>query len=186
MIGAILRALRGSWSSEDFTLASGDTDGDGRADLAIADKREIAVYRIVGGVNAGLSWKTGNPYEGVPSLATADINDDGISEVIVGAGPSQQNSSRARVYKGDGSAVLFEINAFADVGYTYGVSLAAGDIDGDFQDEIIVGAGPAPDNGSLVRIFEEDGSFTGVTIDALNRDAYGARVGVGTLMGGTQ
>jgi hypothetical protein len=74
-----------------------------------------------------------------------------------------------------------EIEAFGDLGYTYGVSVSAGDVEGDPSEEVIVGTGPSPKNRPLVRIFSGDGTFTGMTLTVPDRDENGAKVGVGKL-----
>jgi len=48
----------------------------------------------------------------------------------------------------------------------YGANIAAGDIDGDGREEIIVGAGPDPTNTSVVKVYRGDGTFTGIQFTA--------------------
>ncbi|MBU1178703.1 M23 family metallopeptidase, partial [Patescibacteria group bacterium] len=86
-------------------------------------------------------------------VTTGDTDGDGIDEIIVGAGPGGE--SKVRIYKGNGELIATEICPFA-ADFRGGVRVAAGDVDGDSVDEIIIGAGPG--GGPHVRIFEPDGT----------------------------
>ena len=78
------------------------------------------------------------------SLAVANIDDQGIGEIIagrVGPGPSL-----VRIFKPDGTLVR-ELKGTIPGGLPKGVSVAAADFDGDNYDDVAVGAGRdhAPD-----------------------------------------
>jgi len=88
-------------------------------------------------------------------VATGDVDGDGVDEVITGEGPG--HTSNVAVYKlvPDGNTVkLLELSAFGS--HPGGVRVAAGDVDGDSLDEIIVGAGPG--GGPHVKVYELDGT----------------------------
>ncbi|NQV13249.1 MAG: VCBS repeat domain-containing M23 family metallopeptidase [Parcubacteria group bacterium] len=85
-------------------------------------------------------------------VAAGDTNGDGIDEIIVGAGPGGE--PKVRIYNGNGRLASTEITAFA-TNFRGGIRVAAGDIDGDEVDEIIVGAGQG--GGPHVRVFEPNG-----------------------------
>ena len=91
-------------------------------------------------------------FQGGVDVATADFDGDGIDEIIVSAGPGA--GPHVRVLKLNGQ-VLAEFYAY-DVGFTGGVSVTAGDIDGDGIPEIITGAGPG--GAPLVRAFKLNGT----------------------------
>ena len=107
------------------------------------------------------------------NIAAGDIDGDGRTEIILGAGPDPKNSSVVKVFRGDGTFTGIQFSAFPDrhsnhgekdwdheieSSYRYGVYVAAGDLDGDGISEIIVGAGPDPQNKAWVRIFNGDGT----------------------------
>lgn len=63
----------------------------------------------------------------------------------------------------------------------YGGSLASGDLDGDGQAEIVVGAGPGAE--PYVNIFKQDGTKIGAFLVDVNTNLTGVRVAVGDLNG---
>jgi len=85
-------------------------------------------------------------------VASADFNNDGKNEIITGAGPG--GGPHVRVFDSSGH-ILSEFFAYAP-GFRGGVFVAAGDIDGDNEVEIITGAGPG--GGPHVRVFDQYGN----------------------------
>lgn len=90
-------------------------------------------------------------FRGGVSLATGDINNDGLKEVITGAGPS--GGPHVRIFNQKGE-LLNQFFAF-DKNYRSGVSVAACDIDDDGSDEVVAGMGPGVD--PLVGVYEVSG-----------------------------
>lgn len=84
-------------------------------------------------------------------MAVADINGDGIDDIVAGLG---QAGSQVRVFNGTtGKAfkgTLGQFSAFAP-GDAEGVFVAAGDVNGDGYADIIVGSDGA--NHARVRVF---------------------------------
>lgn len=85
-------------------------------------------------------------FEGTPRVAIGDINDDGVYDLVVGAG--KDHAPEVVAYSGkttDGKAAfeteLARFEAF-DPSATGGVSVAVSQIDGGSADNIIVGSGP--------------------------------------------
>jgi FtsP/CotA-like multicopper oxidase with cupredoxin domain len=85
-------------------------------------------------------------FEGAPSVAMGDVDDDGVYDLVVGAG--KDHAPEVVAYAGkakDGKAPfateLARFEAF-DSGATGGVSVASSQIDGSTADNIIVGSGP--------------------------------------------
>lgn len=90
-------------------------------------------------------------FTGGVQTAVADVNNDGISDVIVGAGPG--GGPRVIVYNGatNFTTTLFDFFAFSS-SFTGGVDVAGGDFNADGFADIVVGAGPG--GGPQVNIFD--------------------------------
>jgi hypothetical protein len=107
-------------------------------------------------------------FTGGVTVAAADLNGDTVADIIVGA--ASKGAPQVRAFSGiDTSQLLSNFYAF-DQKFTGGVYVAAGDVNGDGQNEIIVGAGKgsSPEvktfnvfSQQLSDFFAFDGSFTG-------------------------
>ncbi len=85
-------------------------------------------------------------FEGTPSVAIGDLNDDGVYDLLVGAGKGHAPevvaySGKAAGGKGSFESELARFEAFGSSAQG-GVSVAAAQIDGSSADSIIVGSGP--------------------------------------------
>ncbi|OGF21901.1 MAG: hypothetical protein A2V63_12660 [Candidatus Eisenbacteria bacterium RBG_19FT_COMBO_70_11] len=89
-------------------------------------------------------------------VGTGDLDGDGRDELLTGPGPNGSFGTSVRIWRYDPGSVslLGGFEAYSDYGLTYGVLVAAGDVDGDGEDEIITGPGPNPSYGSLVRVWD--------------------------------
>lgn len=76
-------------------------------------------------------------FRGGTSVAFVDTNNDGIKELVVGAGPG--GGPHVKIFSANGT-LLSSFFAF-DVSFTGGLFIAAGDLGGDDRVEIILGAG---------------------------------------------
>jgi hypothetical protein len=136
------------------TLVAADINSDGADDLVLAagDKNGSLVSVIFSNGDAQRSFKIKTPGASGPvNLAAADLNGDGQIELIAGAGVG----------------ALPEIQIFDTVGnkkglwlafpksFRGGARVAAGDVDGDGQVEIVTA--PASKGGPQVRIFTPAG-----------------------------
>jgi hypothetical protein len=119
-------------------------------------------------------------FQGGVRVAVGDLNGDGTQEITVGAGPG--GGSQVNVFSGSDGHLLYSFNAF-NAGYTDGVYVATGDLNGDGKQEIIVGT----DVGStapMVKVF--DGASGNFLFSVMADDASmhgGVRVAAGDVKG---
>ena len=118
-------------------------------------------------------------FSGGVRVATADVNGDGVDDIITAAGTG--GGPHVKVFDGATGKLLMEFMAY-DPQFTGGVYIAAADVNGDGKADIITGAGPG--GGPHVEVFDGttgallqsyfayDPSFTG-----------GVRVAAGDLNG---
>jgi hypothetical protein len=97
-------------------------------------------------------------FEGTLSVAMGDVNDDGVYDLVAGAGKDHAPEVVAYSGKAAGGRYAFEtelarFDAF-DPAARGGVSVAASQIDGSTADNIIVGSGPGVP--SEVKVFRSD------------------------------
>lgn len=84
------------------------------------------------------------------NIASADVDGDGVAELIAGTGESKKGSADVRVFKADKS-LLAEFTPFDRA---RGVKVAAADLDGDGAAEIIAASsGKDDDDPVLVRVY---------------------------------
>jgi ELWxxDGT repeat protein len=88
-------------------------------------------------------------FTGGVRVATGDVNGDLTPDLIVAPGPG--GGPNVRVLDGETGAVLHDFFAYLP-GFTGGVSVAAGDVNGDGKADIVTGAGIG--GGPHVRVFD--------------------------------
>jgi hypothetical protein len=174
------------------TVAAGDVNGDGKADVIVgagpgAPGGHVKVFD--GGTGQVLqSFFAFAGFAGGVTVAGGDVNGDGYSDVIVGAGWGAPGG-HVKVFDGRTGAELVSFMAFG--GFAGGVTVAAGDVNGDGYSDVIVGAGAGAPGGH-VKVFDVragtilqsfmafDGFAGGVSVAAYDADLDGlADVAVG-------
>ncbi len=150
-------------------IAGGNVDGD-------ADQEVVTGAGAGGGPHVIVADRTGpilgsfyayDPgFRGGVDVATGDLDGDGRDEIVTGAGPGGGPHVRGFNASGTPLAGFFAY----DPGFTGGVNVAAGDVDGDGRDEIVTGAGAGggpsvtvrrADGTLLASFFAYDPGFTG-------------------------
>ena len=139
---------------------------EGEINVAVADLRRTGTPEIItvpanaGGVRVQVFAQPGGParlnffafdskFQGGATVASADVNGDGFPDIVVGAGPG--GGPRVSVFDGLDGRQLRTFFAF-ESSFTGGVSVAAGDVNGDGVTDIVVGAGPG--GGPAVAVFD--------------------------------
>jgi uncharacterized repeat protein (TIGR01451 family) len=121
----------------------------------------------------------GTAFKGGVHVAAGDVNGDGVQDIITG--PGSGGGPLVNVYSGFNLSVLYSFNAY-NAAFPDGVFVAAGDVNGDGEADIIT----APDTGGGPLIHVYDGA-TGNLVIAFN--AYnpgfnsGVRVAAGDING---
>lgn len=135
-----------------FRLASGDVTGDGVVDIVYSTSMGSTV-----GVIDGQSLRTVRRFPAFSpgfnkpvNLAIGDINGDGVGDIVAAPGATG-TTPLVRAFSGSNGALLFSRFAYA-ANFKGGVSVAAGDLDGNGRAEIIC----APLTGNAARVVAFD------------------------------
>ena len=193
----------------------GEQTGDGQADLVVAGHDaaadavdSVAVAVLEGGAGISGSLGAGNALwtlSGAEStsraavLSSADLNGDGLDEVVygdgnpfIGAGESDNYDGRVVIVDPSGCSGALslsdgDVELRGDAGYDYlGQKLGVGDLDGDGHDDLLISAHGSDANGAdagavfVIRggAFPSGGAISGVADLAL-LGAAGENLGEG-------
>jgi len=127
-------------------VAAGDFDGDGKAEIATgpgtAGATEIRLYEADGESNEPYKkfFAFDAKEKGGATVASMDIDGDGIDELIVGHGPF--GDPWVKVYRVDQptESLVGSWRAY-DEAFRGGVKVASADLDSDGRDEVVTAAG---------------------------------------------
>ena len=132
-----------------------DIDGDGIDEIVTGPEYgapHIQIFQIRNGqayrLNPGF-YAFASSFRGGVSVTGADVDGDGIEEIVVSVG--HDSTSLLRVFNLDGSIFRGDYYTYTE-GITGGINITSGDLDGDGKDEIITI--PASNGQPNVRRFE--------------------------------
>lgn len=118
-------------------------------------------------------------------VALADVTGDGISDLIVGAGPG--SAPTVIIFDGKTQAEIVQFQAF-EASFTGGIYVTAGDLDRDGKAEVVVT--PDQGGGPVVAIYRGASLASGSAVElvrfyGIQDDSFrgGARAGVGDVNG---
>ena len=113
-------------------------------------------------------------------VASGDVNTDGQADIIVAAGPGAGAGAHVRVFNGDTGALIHSFFAY-DAGFTGGVYVATGDVNGDGTPDIITG--PGRGGGPHVKIFDGATAFQMASFEPYPQFNGGIFVAAGDVSG---
>jgi hypothetical protein len=141
-------------------VAGGDIQQNGKADIVTgAGPGGGPHVKVFSGADLSVldSFYAYAPnFSGGVSVAVGEVNDDGIADIITGAGPG--GGPHVKVFSGADLSVLASFYAYSP-NFTGGVTVAGGDMNGDDKAEIITGMGPG--GAPLVNIFSIGSGMVG-------------------------
>lgn len=160
--GQLIRSFKpfGRSYRQGVTVAGGDLNGDGSAEIATAratSGSQVKVFDGASGVPIVSMKPFGNGVAGV-DMAIGDLNGDGRKDLVVSAGPG--STPQVRGYSGVDYGLIADFLAYSKR-FRGGVQIGTLDRDGDGVAEILAGDGDG--GGPYVRIFQSPG----VMIDQL-------------------
>ncbi len=150
------------------SLASGDMDGDGRAEIIVGSgpgrSPEVRIFSADGVIKK--QFKVFVPtFIGGVRVATGDFNGDGLLEIAVA--PGQGSEPLVYFFDGEGNQLKTAgVNVYAKE-FRGGVHIAVADLNNDGKTELITS--PGPSGGPHVRVF--DGELNNLGLDFFPLDA---------------
>jgi len=152
-------------------VAAADLNGDGRAEIIVSpaggsdNTGKVAVYSYDAVQKkmaaTGIEFAA-YTYGYGANIAVADIDGTGKPVIVTAPGFGRQNPALIKLWKVDTTPAVGSWTATLlkdiSLGGAYGATVAAGDVDGDGRDEVIIGTSG---ENAMVTIIRADGSRTG-------------------------
>ncbi len=186
--------LPGSWD-ENWLASPSLVDINGDGELDIIAPRHSVLYAYSG--SGSLLWKTAFAYSAEespehgsmrmwPSAAVGDLSGDGNIEIAVSAHPDS-NGNNVAVYDNTGALLPGWPQVYGDSEVR---SIAAADVDGDGQHEILItkqGSGPATNvfklNGTTAKGWPQVGECKAPSGDCIDYGGFNQNIGAGDVDG---
>lgn len=160
-------------------ISTGDVNGDGVEEIitgaGFGGGPHVRIFSIDGKAQ-GQFFAYNSGFRGGVNIATCDMDNDGIDEIVTGAG--QGGGPHVRIFDSSGK-VKGQFFAYA-TNFIGGVNVACGDIDGDGTNEVVTG--PGQGGGPHVRIFKASGQVMGQFFAFESSFKGGVRVAVGNTV----
>lgn len=148
--------------------AAGDVNGDGYGDVVVGApfSNIVGSAQVLSGVDGSELYRFFGVAQfdgfGLSVGDAGDVNGDGYADIVVGSpgvhqyGPLTNLTGRAQVFSGLDGSILHSFNGNNDYEYFGAAVSAAGDINNDGYDDVIVGAYSqlgGDDNSETARVF---------------------------------
>ncbi len=172
-----------SWSEKigpNVSIATGDINNDGNDEIVIGAAPDTDPYVMIFNSEGKLIKKflaADKKFRGGINVAVANLNDNDQAEIITG--PASRGKAEVKIFDGQGRMIKQFV--VADSRFVGGLNIAAGDLEGRGENNIVVSfaSGQEPQ----VRIFSKEGKLLGVWLAYEKGFRGGVKVAVANVNG---